>query len=638
MLEDPKRAVRLALALLLASAACVDVRAAGPDWQDFLERGQVEAIRISPNGEFLALAERMPQGTLVTIRDRRSLQIRQQFDPGKLGEVAVLRWLDDDRLIVGASRADSRYQVTLVEPQMYIVGRDGRSVERLPANFLAAIEGDPDHLLVTSCNNWQKGGCIDDVRRVQVGHTKRLGEKVIAAPDVDSGLVADRHGNVRFAISWNDESQSRLHVHKGPDSGWTLLNDAAASGIDSLPLGFDQDGRCAYLVSERKQGTSVVERYCIADGSRQDVYANPDSDPVLPFYSLDGTVPIGAYYGATRPRAVIWNPDHPDAPILRQLMNAFPRMLVTAGSASKDRNLVVVGVAGDQDPGSFYLFDRAANKATLIARTHPGLAGRAMPSTREFELQARDGLKLHGLLTLPAAGPGKGLPMVVVPHGGPYEIVDAWGYDVEAALLASQGYAVLRVNFRGSGGYGRDFVEKGYREWGRAMQDDVTDATRWAVAEGYAAPGRICIYGSSYGGYAALMATVREPTLYRCAAGYAAPYDLDKMYKWGSIRRSDLGMHYLERVLGKDKAELAERSPSKQAPAIRVPVLLAHGRLDARVAVEHSRAMVKALRKSGADAELVEYPYEGHGLAIKDDQVDFYARLLAFLARHTQAQ
>lgn len=638
MLEGFKPARCFALTMAFVAVACVDAQSAEQDWQDFLGRGEIEAIRISPNGELLALAERTPKGMLVTIRDRRSLEVRQQFNSGKLGEVAVLRWLDDDRLIVGANRADPRYQVSLVEPQMQIVSLGDRSVERLPANFLATIEGDADHLLVTSCNDWQKGGCIDDVRRVQVGHTKRLGEKIIAAPDVDSGLVPDRYGNVRFAISWNDESQSRLHVHKGSDSGWTLLNDAATSGIDSLPLGFDQDGRCAYLVSERKQGTSIVERYCLADGSRQDVYATPDSDPLLPFFSLDGTVPIGAYYGATRPHPVIWNPSHPDAPILRQLMNAFPRMLVTAGSASKDRNLVVVEVASDQDPGSFYLFDRAANKATLIARVHPELAQRAIPPTRAFEFQARDGLKLHGLLTLPVAGPGKDLPMVVIPHGGPYEIIDGWGYNAEAALLASQGYAVLRVNFRGSGGYGRDFVEKGYREWGRAMQNDVTDATRWAIAQGFAAPGRICIYGSSYGGYAALMATVREPTLYRCAAGYAAPYDLDKMYKWGSIHRSDLGMHYLERVLGKDKTELAERSPLKQVPTIRVPILLAHGRLDARVAVEHSRAMVKALRKSGADAELIEYPYEGHGLAIGDDQLDFYTRLLAFLSRHTQAQ
>jgi dipeptidyl aminopeptidase/acylaminoacyl peptidase len=637
MLRRSRRIGR-AVSVLLLSAACAAAFAQAPDWQAYLKRDAIEGIRISPNGEHLALAERTATGSVVTIRNRRSLEVELQFDPGKLGEIAVLRWLDDERLVIGANRADARYQVALVEPQLYIVSRDGRLKERLPANFLATIEGDPDHLLVTNCTNWQSGGCIDDVRKVEIGHTRRLGEKVIAAPDVDSGLIADKHGNVRFALSWNDSSQSRLHVHKGKDGGWTLINDASVSGVDSLPLGMDQDGACAYLATERKQGTSVVERYCLADGSRTQVHVDPVSDPILPIYALDGTVPIGAYYQSTRPRAVLWNATHPDVAIVRQVIQAFPNRVVSVSDASRDRSLVIVHVEGDTDPGSYYLFDRTANRASLLTRARPWLAQVPLPTTREVRLQARDGLPLHGLLTLPAGSPGKDLPMVVVPHGGPYEIQDAWGYDGESAVLASQGFAVLRVNFRGSGGYGRDFVEKGHMQWGRTMQDDVTDATRWAIAQGIAAKDRICIYGASYGGYAALMGAVREPALYRCAAGYAAPYDLAKMYKWGSIRRSDLGMNYLERVLGKDKAVLAANSPSQQAANIRIPVLLAHGKLDARVAVEHSRAMAKALRKQGVDADVVEYPYEGHGLAIEQDETDFYTRLLAFLRTHTAAR
>lgn len=637
MLHRFRRIGRAALALAFTCTASLGAQAQAqmPDWHLFLKRSAIETIRISPNGEHLALAERTSDGSVVTIRNRRSLQVELQFDPGKLGEIAVLRWLDDDRLVIGANRADTRYQVALVGPALYIVSRDGASKERLPANFLASIEGDPDHLLVTNCTSWQKGGCIDEVRKVEVGHTKRLGEKIIAAPDVASELLADKHGNVRFALSWNDSSQSRLHVHKGHDGGWTLVNDASVSGVDSLPLGIDQDGACAYLFTERKQGPSVVERFCLASGERKEVYADSLSDPIMPIYALDGTVPIGAYYQATRPRAVLWNATHPDAAILQQLMLSFPNQLVVARDASRDRSQIIVFVRSDTDPGSYYLFDRAANRATLLSRARPWLANLSIPNTREFSFDARDGLRLHGLLTLPVGSAGKDLPMVVVPHGGPYEIVDAWGYDEEAAILASQGFAVLRVNFRGSGGSGRDFVEKGYRQWGRTMQDDVTDATRWAIAQGIAAADRICIYGVSYGGYAALMGAVREPALYRCAAGYAAPYDLAKMYKWGSIRRSDLGLNYLERVLGKDKVELAANSPSQQAAQIRVPVLLAHGKLDARVAVEHSRTMAKALRKNGVDADVIEYPYEGHGLAIEKDEIDFYGRLLEFLRTHT---
>jgi dipeptidyl aminopeptidase/acylaminoacyl peptidase len=175
-------------------------------------------------------------------------------------------------------------------------------------------------------------------------------------------------------------------------------------------------------------------------------------------------------------------------------------------------------------------------------------------------------------------------------------------------------------------------------QWGRAMQDDVTDATQWAIDQGIAAPDRICIFGWSYGGYAALMGAVREPSLYRCVVGGAGPYDLAKMYKWGDIRRSDFGMEYLAKVIGKDQAVLAERSPVKNAASIKVPVFIVHGRLDPRVDVAHARRMVKSLREAGVDVEFQEYLKAGHGLYLEADEVDFYTRLLAFLGKHTQAR
>lgn len=624
----------LTVLLVLACGLPSEGRAEG-DWRDHLRRSVIETIKLSPDGNHLAIAERGDTGTVVVVRDRRTLQESVRFNPGKLGEVAVVKWIDNDRLVIGANRADSRYKVALIEPALYIVGRDGRSKARMPANFLATIDGDPEHLLVTRCSYAGGDGCIDQVHKVEVGHTTRTGDLVIAAPDARSELVADRKGEVRFAISWNDESQSRLHVHRKTGEGWTLVNDAAKSGVDSLPLGIDADGRHAFLLTERMQGPSMVERFAIADGKRSDVYADAVSDPIWMITSLDGDVAVGAYFDPVRPRPVLWDASHPDIPALKQMLAAFPGKLVRVVSASADRNLVVIDVSSDTQPGDFYLFDRAARRASLLAHSAPWFSGKPMPASRGVSFQARDGEQLHAVLTAPAGRAQERLPMVVVAHGGPYGVFEHWGYDAEAALLASQGFTVLRVNFRGSGGYGRAFLEKGYREWGRAMQDDITDATRWAIEQGHADPARVCLYGMSYGGYAALMGAIREPALYRCVAGYAAPYDLAKMYKWGSIRRSDLGLKYLERVLGKDKVELAARSPAQQAAAIKIPVLLAHGKLDARVDVQHSRALAKAMRKAGTPVELVEYPNEGHGLAIDADREDFYARLLAFLKDNT---
>jgi dipeptidyl aminopeptidase/acylaminoacyl peptidase len=307
---------------------------------------------------------------------------------------------------------------------------------------------------------------------------------------------------------------------------------------------------------------------------------------------------------------------------------------VHISSASKDRNLLVLNVSSDRDPGAWYLFDRGARKASALARSYPAIDPARQASTRPFVLTARDGLELHGLLTLPPGSAGKKLPLVVMPHGGPYWVRDVWGYDPELQILGQHGYAVLQLNFRGSGGYGLQFIEKGLRQWGRAMQDDLSDATRWAISQGVADPGRICIYGASYGGYAALMGPIREPGLYRCAASFAGPTNLETMFKWGSIRNGKLGKRYLDRALGTDKAELAARSPARHAAEIGVPVLLAHGYRDARVDVRHAHDMKSQLSKRNQPVEYVEYPETGHGLAIEKHRLDFYARLLRFLDRN----
>lgn len=241
---------------------------------------------------------------------------------------------------------------------------------------------------------------------------------------------------------------------------------------------------------------------------------------------------------------------------------------------------------------------------------------------------------MHGLLTLPPGSDGKNLPLVVMPHGGPYDVNDTWGFDPEPQILAQHGYAVLQVNFRGSGGYGRAFSDGGVRQWGRAMQDDVSDATRWAIAQGIADGKRICIYGASYGGYAALMGPIREPGLYQCAVGLSGVFDLAKMYKWGSIRRSDYGQQYLKRVLGEDAAELAANSPANLADRIGVPVLLAHGVLDARVDIKHAQLMRRELGKRKQPVEYVEYSSTGHAIRLERHELDFYARLLEFLGRY----
>src|SRR5690606_20621322 len=307
-------------------------------------------------------------------------------------------------------------------------------------------------------------------------------------------------------------------------------------------------------------------------------------------------------------------------------------------NASKDGKRVIVVVDSDRNPGAYYLYDEDTKKLTFLMARAPWVEPEKMASMEPFSIKARDGTPLHGYLTRPAGNEeATNLPMVVSVHGGPYEIKDTWNYDSDVQAMASPGYAVLQVNFRGSGGYGHDFVKAGYGEWGAKMQDDVTDATRWAVEQGVADPKRICIFGGSYGGYAALQGAVREPDLYQCAIGYVGVYDLQLMKTRGDIPQSLYGDGYLDKVLGKDDKVLAQRSPINNIARIKAEAMLVVGGEDKRVPPVHGQNLRNALLKRGKSVEWLYQPSEGHGFFLEKNRTELYEKLIAFLDKNIGA-
>ena len=302
-------------------------------------------------------------------------------------------------------------------------------------------------------------------------------------------------------------------------------------------------------------------------------------------------------------------------------------------SHTKDGKELVFRVSSDRNPGEYYLLDRE-RKATFLLATREWIDPEQMAAMKPVSYAARDGLVIHGYLTLPPGSDGKNLPLVIHPHGGPFGPFDRWGFNAEVQLLASRGYAVLQPNFRGSGNHGRAFERMGYRQWGGTMQDDLTDATRWAIAQGIADPERICIYGASYGGYASAMGVAKEPDLYRCAVGYVGLYDLALWYREGDVKDSDFGVNYLKTAVGSDPKALANASPARLADRIRAPIFIAVGGEDERCPPEQSEALKRALEAKGRSFEWMLAPDEGHGFYKLSNNLELYTRMLAFLDRH----
>ncbi len=400
-------------------------------------------------------------------------------------------------------------------------------------------------------------------------------------------FVTDRSGAPRFAVGAGSDNFSKLHYREAGGRDWRLVNDESVSGVHEFAVGFAEDGRTAILWRERKDGPDAIVAWDPATGERRELLVDPVVDPPGVIRSVVGDVPVGVRYAHDGIRTRFFDPQSPTARLYRQLEKAFPGEAVAVTSSTKDGRLLLVKVWSDRNPGDFYLFDTEAKKAEPVFSRRLWIDPAKGAPTRGVSLTARDGLTLHGYLTLPpGADPATPRPMVLLPHGGPFGVYDTWGFDEEVQILARAGYAVLQVNYRGSGNYGLAFKQAGAREWGRKMQDDLTDATRWAIERKIADPARICIYGASYGGYAALMGVAREPDLYRCAAGYVGVYDMVKMHK------DDSGDSRSSRNWALDwlgpRENMAAISPTGMASRIKVPVFLAAGGKDRRAPIEHT--------------------------------------------------
>ncbi len=621
--------------IITAVALCVALgaaQAAPPSLPDLLRQEQTTLVKLSPDGEHLAVATRIEDGTIVAaILDRRTRKVVHGLAPNENGAIERLEWVSDRRLFAMSSERGKSVQESFLNPWIVAMDVDGKNRDAFYASVFDTLLNDDAHVLTARCGRSNNRGCWHYVQKTTT-EGRDAGARGVDAPMLDAGFMADNDGKVRFATGWNEDDEQQLWLHDG--SAWSLINDEVKTGVEVVPLGMSRDARHGFLRSERKTGGDAIERIDFATGKRETLLADDTQDPVHILWSADGAQPIGAAYGLHVPRARFWDPQDPDARLLKSLERAFPDDAVALTSGSRDGQHAVVTVWGDRDPGSYYLFDRATKKTELIFRRKPWLDTEALAPMRAVSLRARDGATLNGYLTVPLKAAEGRPPLVVLPHGGPFGVTDAWGYNEEVQLLAAHGYAVLQVNFRGSGGFGRSFTEAGFRQWGRRMQDDLTDATRWAQQQGDVDPARACIWGSSYGGYAALMGAMREPALYRCVVATAAVTDLGLMWRWGDIRKSRSGKKYLARTVGEDPAERLAHSPTRHVGALQAPLLLVHGRRDQRVSFEHAKALKQAMDAAGKRYEEFTPRDETHGIYGDRNRDAYYRRVLAFLGTH----
>jgi dipeptidyl aminopeptidase/acylaminoacyl peptidase len=631
------------VAAALASLLAVPARASEPPppVERFAQLPFLSSPLLSPDGTRIAGRvavggqERLAIWTLAAPRDGAPQLI-------EAANVDGFAWAGDHRLLIRSTG------LTIL--------RIGNVVLPLPLRRILAID------LRTSKATAVGGtdGVFDDLVYLdpQGDYALVAGQTSISRPpavlrvDLDSGRAvevqrgvsgvtnwfADANGVIRVGVDYGDR-RTRIYYRSTPAAPLTRVETARdlrdGSVVDAIRFVTDSD-RGIILTNAQTGRFGVYEYDFATDTLGTALFEHPELDVESAVFGANGRLD-GVVYQDERPRVRWFDPDL--ARLQERLDRTFPGKTNTIVNRSRDGNRALIFSDSADDPGTYYVFDQAARRMEIFASPYETLQELSFAPVRPVSYRSRDGLAIRAYLTLPRGGPERGLPLIVMPHGGPF-LRDGWTFDPRVQFLASRGYAVLQPNFRGSTGYGRDFVERGYGQWGTGMIDDMDDGVDWLVAEGIADRARICIMGSSYGGYAAIWAAMRSPQRYRCAVSWAGPTDLRAMLRYDN--RYLVAQRYRRvrqlQFRGEEGIDLDAVSPLRHPERLSVPLLIGHGEGDVRVPVRQSRDLVRALeRRHAANVESVFYASEGHSFSKAEDSADFMRRVEAFLARHNPA-
>ncbi len=594
--------------------------------EDFFKDPEKAAYRISPNGQMIlfraphlgrmnVFVQKLGDTTATPITNETERSIYNAF------------WESDDRIIFTKDiGGNENMHVLSVKPDGSGL-IDHTPFDNARAEVVDILEERPDELLV---QHNQRNPQVFDVYLLNTSTNEML--MVAENPGNITGWITDHDGKIRAAVTSDGVNTSLLYRENEKDKFKTVITTSFKETL--YPALFTFDNKNLYCLSNLSRDKAALVEFDPKTASEVKViYENPDAEVTNIDYSKLRKVLTVVYYESDKLQKHFL--DAESEQIDNKIKTKIPDYTFQINYKSKDETKMLVYVSSDRYFGGYYLYDVKSGDLSKLADFKPWLKEQEMAEMKPVSYVSRDGLTIHGYLTLPKGVKAEKLPVIVNPHGGPWAR-DSWGFNSEVQFLANRGYAVFQMNFRGSTGYGRKFWESSFKQWGRTMQNDITDGVKWLINEGIADSSRIAIYGASYGGYATLAGITLTPELYCCAIDYVGVANMFTFMKtippyWEPMRQ----MFY--EMVGdpvKDSLMLAEVSPAFHADRIRCPLLVAQGANDPRVNINESNQMVEALKNRGVSVEYIVKDNEGHGFYNQENQFDFYRAMEKFLGTH----
>ena len=626
--------------------------------EDFVERfsslPSYTNVKISPDGRMISVLTKMPDNKKgISIFDAEDLSLLNAITLTKEEEVASYYWVNNERLLIQIGYYDSWGRGSIGEyfainydskKPAYVFGMRARTsgarakvVDKFSYGYVENIlEDDEKHVLlsVSVFGKQNNGGFADAIRlNVYNGQQRRLGKSPLAGGQ----FVSDSSGTPRFAVGSDIDNNTVTMYRASKKDEWQVLSKTPYGDGEIYPVNIAKDDSTIHILDSTKTSTYQIKEIDTKTGKTQVVFHHPEYDAYPQI--IDDKV-LGATINPGYSKAYWFENDDPLQNSIMQAVQAFngnievfDKKEIGLVDLSKNRDKLIIAVGDSVSSSKYYLYDLKKNQVKYLLTMWPEIDDQGLENEVPFNFINSDGVKIHGYYT-PAKNQqeDQSAPMIVIPHGGPHAR-DSWGFDPDTHIFSQAGYAVLKVNFRGSTGYGKEFTQMGFGEWGGDTQQDIIEATEWAINQGIADAERIGIYGGSFGGYSAAMAPMLRPDLYKSSVAYIGVFDLEMLYDEGDIKTIKWGGKYLDKTLGQDPTKIKAMSPVQQANKLEAPIIIVSGKEDQRAPIEHAYALADALEEAGKEHELIIVEKEGHGFRKPENRLMLYKKMLEHFNR-----